>query len=151
MSKGSGGGGRPGRSGGGGSPADAGQPGEVVREANKANLDEAIRQSYKKLGMIPPGERTAAQRDEANARNLESSRQSDIAEGGKSFKNPSVYKSNAPPSYKAPSKTSEPKGSNVMPSNAKKGDTWTNPYGKKFKYTGSYWDLTLPLQSGQLV
>jgi hypothetical protein len=37
MSKGSGGGGRPGRSGGGGSPADAGQPGEVMGEANKAN------------------------------------------------------------------------------------------------------------------
>jgi hypothetical protein len=37
MSKGSGGGGRPGRSGGGSTNGDAGQPGEVVREANMAN------------------------------------------------------------------------------------------------------------------
>jgi hypothetical protein len=51
MSKGAGGGGRPGRSGGGGSTnGDAGQPGEVVREANKANAEfNAIDKRVKSL------------------------------------------------------------------------------------------------------
>ena len=134
----SGGGGKPGRGGGGGSTnGDAGQPGEVVREANLANevsrltLERNVAQDrfrevasnrahpdYKKLYSEhrrteaalddAKGKLRAAQRakesqatiDARNSRNLESSRQNDIMEGGKSFRNPSVYKSNAPPTYK---------------------------------------------------
>lgn len=39
---------------------------------------------------------TPAQLDAMNSRNLGASRQNDIMEGGNSFRNPSVYKSNTP-------------------------------------------------------
>lgn len=129
MAKSSGGGGNGGRSGGGGSPADAGQPGEVFRAAE--TLQEAIDRSYREAGMIPPSERTKAQQEESNRRNLESSRQNDIMEGGKSFKNPSVYKSNMPPKYNP--KPTPKKETKTETKKYKEGDIITNARGT-FRY-----------------
>ena len=54
-----GGGGRSGRSGGGGditpTNGDAGQPGEVVREANKARIAEILNQNVAKLKAMDAG------------------------------------------------------------------------------------------------
>jgi hypothetical protein len=97
--------------------------------------------------MKPPGEMTSAERDAANTRNLESSRQSDIMEGGKSFENPSVYKSNAPPAYrqtakqvaKAEQAASYNKAAFNYPANPKKGDKAKNGYGATQEWTGTFW------------
>lgn len=164
MSGGSGGSGNGGRSGGGSTNGEAGQLQAAKDEMNLvSNQIEAI---DKKMDRLPFGSpaylalmkeqsplikrKVAAYdkisalegrtKEEKNARNLESSRQNDIMEGGKRMSNLSGYKSNAPPAYKAPTQKAEPKGSNVMPANAKKGDTWTNPYGTKFRFTGGYWE-----------
>lgn len=74
MSKGSGGGGRPGRSG-GGSPADAGQPGEVFRAAEQARkeselgakLDDAYRRISRRISEIDTQQRLLGKQSD-NAR-----------------------------------------------------------------------------------
>lgn len=68
---------------------------------------------------------------ERASRNLEFSRQSNIMEGGKSFENPSVYKSNAPPKYNPKAKSETPKKQETK--TYKVGDVISTPRGR-FRY-----------------
>lgn len=166
MSKGSGGGGRSGRGGGGGSgdagqPGEVVRAANELQSAREA-YDQATR---KMMGLKPNSPAYDAAKREANAasrkvddasakaiaaqsgekvlsaskrasRNLEFSRQSDIMEGGKSFKNPSVYKSNAPPVYKP--KVEAPKKEAAK--QYKEGDIVSNAKGRfRFNKYGM-WD-----------
>lgn len=161
MVKGSGGGGRSGR--GGGDAGQPGEVVRAANELQSAR--EAYDQATKKMmGLKPNSPAYDAAKREANAasrkvddasakaiaaqsgekvlsaserasRNLEFSRQSDIMEGGKSFKNPSVYKSNAPPAYKPTTpKKAEPA------KQYKEGDIVSNARGR-FRYNKyGMWD-----------
>ena len=149
----SGGGGKPGRGGGGGggesfsdietaytkasdeafalgNKMDKYPYGSPEREALKSKWSVAVDEKSRRYDQMMKAKPLS--KAESNAINLKASYAHDVQEGGKSFANPSVYKSNAPPAYKAPSSkqvakaardASYDKAAFKFPSNPKKGDT----------------------------
>ena len=167
MPKSSGGGGSGGRSGGGGGDAGqpgevvrAANDLQAAREAYnqavqqmnkhaprtdawyaaKKKADAAMRNADEKSAKLIAAESGAKvlSASERASRNLEFSRQSDIMEGGKSFKNPSVYKSNAPPKYNPkPAPKTETK---TEAKKYKEGDIVSNARGRFRMNKYGMWD-----------
>ena len=134
----SGGGGKPGRTGGGGGlPADAGQPGEVVREANKAQSATDVRRELDEMESGKeyaiknmPGGNVLSKQDIKDMERLnkperiksaqERSRERQAAAKREEARNPD-------------------KSAFVFPKNPKKGDIAKNGYGAEREWTGTFW------------
>jgi hypothetical protein len=138
MGGGSGGSGSGGRSGGGGSTnGDAGQPGEVVREANKAN--DAAQFRYE-MDQMESGTRYA-NRNVPGATMLSEREIRDLERMGKPERVKSKQERTRERQREAAREAAKnpDKASWKFPSNPKKGDTVVNGYGAKREWTGTFW------------
>ncbi len=142
MGGGSGGSGSGGRSGGGGGSTngDAGQPGEVVRQANKVNEKSAADVRYE-MDQMESGTRYAVKNypggnilSDRDIRDLERANKPERVKGKQELTR-ERQRAAAREAAKNPDK-----GTWKFPKNPKKGETVVNGYGATRTWTGTYWD-----------
>ena len=144
MGGGSGGSGSGGRSGGGsrgaGTDGDAGQPGEVVRQANNVNERSAADVRYE-MDQMESGTRYAVKNyPGGNVLSNQDIRDLEKANKPARVKSKQELSRERQRAAALEAKRNPDKGTWKFPSNPKKGDTVVNGYGATRTWTGTYWD-----------